>query len=314
VPPGIVRPTGEDIVLLDFGSTAVRLALARVRLGIGYRILAETRLPTRIARPGMARLRPAAIRRALAAADRFIREVGNERRLRRLAIATAAVREAADSERLRGPLRERRIPLRILNAEEEGRLGALAAVRATRLGTALVADLGGGSLELTQTVAGCPRFVTSLPVGCVRLTARFLRHDPPTGRELTALRNEIRCQLAPVLASTAGERAAALVGLGGTVRTLAKMLGRDGARPPGRRVWLERHEVTAVRARLERLPWRRRRRLPGLRADRADVIVAGVVVVEELLILGGFGSLCVCRHGVRHGVLLEETFGRRHSG
>ena len=78
-PRTIARHSREDIVLLDFGSTAVRLAFARVRRGIGYRILAEARLPTRLTGRGLRRLRPAAIRRALASADRFIRAAGEGR-------------------------------------------------------------------------------------------------------------------------------------------------------------------------------------------------------------------------------------------
>jgi exopolyphosphatase / guanosine-5'-triphosphate,3'-diphosphate pyrophosphatase len=68
--------------------------------------------------------------------------------------------------------------------------------------------------------------------------------------------------------------------------------------------------VAALSARLAALTLADRQQLPGLKSSRADVIVAGVVVLEELLDLGNYGSLLVAEHGVRHGVLLRETFER----
>ena len=72
---------------------------------------------------------------------------------------------------------------------------------------------------------------------------------------------------------------------------------------------LARTEIVTIRERLEAMSLRRRRRVKGLKADRADIIVAGVVIVEELMTLGNYQHLVVCAHGVRHGVLVEETFG-----
>ncbi len=101
-----------------------------------------------------------------------------------------------------------------------------------------------------------------------------------------------------------------LVGLGGTVRTLARIqraTSGEGTAIHGQR--LSRTAVAAIRERLEALPLRRRR-VEGLKPERADIIVAGAVIVEELMELGGYEHLAVCPHGVRHGVLMEETFGR----
>jgi exopolyphosphatase/guanosine-5'-triphosphate,3'-diphosphate pyrophosphatase len=65
----------------------------------------------------------------------------------------------------------------------------------------------------------------------------------------------------------------------------------------------------AIREGLEAMPLRRRRRVEGLKPERADIIVAGVVIVEELMEIGGYEELVVCDHGVRHGVLMDETDG-----
>jgi exopolyphosphatase/guanosine-5'-triphosphate,3'-diphosphate pyrophosphatase len=71
---------------------------------------------------------------------------------------------------------------------------------------------------------------------------------------------------------------------------------------------LSQAEIIELRARLERSPLARRRRIPGLRAERADIIVAGAVVIEELMLFGGYPSLTVCTAGVRDGILLGEAF------
>jgi exopolyphosphatase/guanosine-5'-triphosphate,3'-diphosphate pyrophosphatase len=177
----------------------------------------------------------------------------------------------------------------------------------------VVVDLGGGSLQLTELRHGEPQAAVSLPLGAVRATTRFLHHDPPTAAEVRALRRELRDLVSGILPTSAdGEM---LVGLGGTVRTLARIQCAEERRAKeihGTR--LARASVAAMRERLEALPLRRRRVVRGLKPERADIIVAGAVIVEELMAIGGYERLTVCAHGVRHGVLVEETFGRVTAG
>ena len=140
-------------------------------------------------------------------------------------------------------------------------------------------------------------------------TARFLRHDPPTAAEVRALRWELRALVSGIL--PAGEDGEMLVGLGGTIRTLARIQRAAERREKAiQGTRLARASVAAMRERLETLSLRRRRGVKGLKPERADIIVAGAVIVEELMAIGGYERLTVCAHGVRHAVLLEETFGR----
>jgi exopolyphosphatase/guanosine-5'-triphosphate,3'-diphosphate pyrophosphatase len=148
----------------------------------------------------------------------------------------------------------------------------------------------------------------SVPLGVVRLTRRFLRHDPPSPRELRALRLEVRRALLRAL--PVGRRGEALVGLGGTVRALARMhlAARGDERTPGHGLRLRTSQVTALREALPARPVDERRELPGLEAARADVVLAGAIVFEEVMLLGGWPVLLVCAQGVRHGLLLREAF------
>ena len=303
----------ELVAVVDLGSTAVRFLLARINPDVGYHVLAEERVPTRLGGGKPGSLPRAAIDETLRAVHRFFAgHVPSGRGPRVIAVATSAVRDAGNRERLLGPLRhDEGIDVQVLSARDEAQLGAAAALQSLSFRDGMVADLGGASLQLCRVRARRIGSVASLPLGSVRMTGRFLRHDPPEQRELRALRSEIRDQL--VRALPPAERGAVMVGLGGTVRTLARIHLR---RHPGERkhrhgLRLYQSDVTAIRERLETLSPRKRRKIRGLNSERSDIILAGAIVIEELMVFGGYLTLVVCTRGVRDGVLLRETFNRR---
>jgi exopolyphosphatase / guanosine-5'-triphosphate,3'-diphosphate pyrophosphatase len=301
----------ERVALVDLGSNAVRFALAHVIPGRSFRVVQDARAQIRLAGGPRGGLTRSAIVATVAATRRFLGRVDDGRPLRVVAIATSAVRDAPNAHRLVEALREAAaIEVEILGWEEEARLGAMAALASLPLQEALVVDHGGGSLQLTQIRDREISPLVSLPLGAVRATRGFLAHDPPTPAEVRALRHAVLELVAPVLPLwTTRPR---LVALGGTPRTLARMsvAGRGHRPPPSvHGLVLERAAVAELSARLQSLPLRRRRRLRGLKARRADIIVAGAVVLQELMAVAGFRALTVCERGVRHGLLLRETFG-----
>ena len=300
----------ELLALLELGSNATRCLLARIDPGIDFHILHHERIQTRLGDGERARCRPRPSSRR-SRPCRLPRRVRNGNGLRVVAVATAAVRDASNRDRLLGPLRHAGVEVRVLSGAQEARLGALAALRTLPVEAGLVADLGGSSLQLTRVRRGTIVSTASVPLGAVRTTRRFLRHDPPTPGELRGLRQAVRSSLAAhVPAARPGET---LVGLGGTARAVARLhLSLRGlARATRHGLRLRQSEVTAVRERLEVLPVRGRERVAGLKAERADIIVAGAIVLEELMRLGNHRDLVVCEHGVRDGLLLRETFRRR---
>jgi exopolyphosphatase / guanosine-5'-triphosphate,3'-diphosphate pyrophosphatase len=301
----------ELVALVDIGSNAARFALARVTHGVGYRVLQRARVVTRLAGGKPGTLPRKGLKAVLREAHRFLKEVRQGRDPRVVAVATSAVRDAKNSSRLLGPLRRKEgVEVEILSAREEARLGVLAAVESLSITDGAIVDLGGGSLQITRVRRGEPVSVHSLPLGSVRVTRRFLKHDPPTSKELRRLRQHVREQL--LVAPPSSGRAEPLIAMGGTARAVASM---HLAAERGRRT--ERHglrllpsELTAVRERLETLPERKRRKVRGLKADRAEIILAGVIVLEEVMAFGGYGSLVICTRGVADGILLRETFHR----
>ena len=303
---GTDRP--ELVAVVDLGSTAVRLLLARIS-NVGFRVLTEERVPTRLGGGAAGILPRGAIEDTLRAVHRFFaRYSANGRRPRVVAVATSAVRDARNRERLLQPLRHHEgINVQILSARAEARLGAVAALHSLPFTDGIVADLGGASLQLSRVQARKVVSIASVPLGSVRIARRCLRHDPPRPRELRALRGEIREHLLGALpAARAGE---VMVGLGGTVRSLASIHLRTrrggGKRRHGLR--LRQSDVTAIREQLEGLSPRKRLKIRGLERERADIILAGAIVIEEAMVFGGYLTLVVCSRGVRDGLLLRET-------
>src|SRR5262245_2920491 len=297
----------ELVALLDFGSNAARFVLARVKPGVGFRVLHEERRQTRLGSGRSGTLPAAAVDATLAAVRRFLREIridfedsDDEWPPKIIAVATAAVREAINPGRLLGPIRrEYGIEVRVLSAAEEARLGAVAALEDLPKFDGVVADLGGGSLQLTAVRGGRMMATASAPLGVVRMTRGFLRKDPPEPQELRALRSAIRDRLRVALPPT--RRGDEMIGLGGTIRALARIhLAEHRKRRRHRQgLRLSQADITEMRLRIEGATERERRHFRGLSAERADTILAGAVLFEEALIFGGHRTLVVTTGGVR---------------
>jgi exopolyphosphatase/guanosine-5'-triphosphate,3'-diphosphate pyrophosphatase len=306
------RAMSELIAVVDLGSNAARFTLARINPGVGYRVLRAERAQTRLGAGARGHLTTDAVERTLVAVHRFLKRLGTDRRPRVVAVATAAVRDAPNRGRLLEPLRRREgVDVEILSGDEEARLGALAAMKSLRFRDGVIADLGGGSLQLTRVRGRRVVSASSLPLGAVRTTREFLHTDPPALHEIRALRQDVREHVAAALPDA--RQGDALLGMGGSIRTLARLrLATAANRRRARHgLTLRQSDVTAIRERLEALPLTRRRRIRGLKAERADIIVAGAVTIEELMVFGGFATLTVCTRGVADGVLWRETLDRR---
>jgi len=300
----------EFLALIDIGSNAVRCLLARIIPEVGFEVLFQERVQTRLGGGRSGLLPPAAVEQTVAFIRRFLRTVHKEYRPRVMTVATAAVREAANRSALLETLqRDEGVVVQVLSSAEEAHLGAFAAVRSLSFQNGVVIDLGGGSLQLTQVGAGEIISTASVPLGVVRTTQHFFLTDPPTRHEIMVLREEILRHVSPVLPPHRPEQD--MVGLGGTIRTLAAiyLAAFDDPRPSRQGLRLQRSDISRIQEQLTGLPIRDRRCIPGLKAERADIILAGTVIVEEVMTLGNYETLTMYEGGVRHGLLLRETFG-----
>lgn len=298
----------QPFALIELGSNATRLLLAEVHVGRGYRVRSQKRVQTRLASGPGNRLDRRAVRDTLAAVRAFVRSLPFGNGLPALAVATAAVRDAENRAELLNPIIHKfGLNVVILSPHDEACLAALATLHSLPMRDGLIFDLGGGSLQLARIRDGWVEETRSLPIGAVRMTERFLRSDPPSPQELAALRAEVERHLLPAIPTPTGR--GCLAGIGGTVRTLASLRLATRADEATRHgLCVRQGEIAAIRTRLESLPLRARQTVPGLRPERADIIVAGIVTVEELLRLSGYPSLTVSTFGVRDGFLLRRTF------
>lgn len=298
------------LAALDVGSNSIRCIVVEARPGGHWRVLddekATVRLGEGLGRTG--RISRPAWERALAALRRMRRIVDGLGASHVEAVATSAVRGAANRVRfLDAVARETGFRVRAVGGEEEAELAAASALhhfggRGVRLA---VADIGGGSFEVATATGHLLQEVFSLDLGAVALTERFVRHDPVRPGEFARLGRRVRRALARALGQLAP--VPLVVGSGGTMGVIAQIvMAQRGERYDGVHGYeVLRSEVVHVLAMLRRTSARERRRLPGLAPERADIILAGVAAVDGLMEHLEANRLVVNDKGIREGLILR---------
>lgn len=258
------------------------------------------------------RLAPEAIEATLAVVERFVstaRGLG----VSDLAIsATSAARDASNgADFLSEAKRRTGVGIEIISGEEEARLSFASAFSDFGgEGPLAVVDIGGGSTEvILGDQAGHITYRHSFDIGSVRLTERHVKADPPSESELTAIDSAVARELAALPRPPEGTR---VVGIAGTVTTVFSVARR--LEPYDARVvqgaTLDRREIEGAIATLAAVPLAARRTLPGLQPKRADVIIAGALVLRGVLDALGANQVTVSDRGLRWG-LLADRFGAR---
>ena len=227
------------------------------------------------------------------------------------AIATSAVRDAANSGAFIAELRERfELDARILDGAEEARLVYLGA-HAERPApeSTLVVDIGGGSTELVVGSGGEVGFYTSLQAGTVRHTERYITHDPPEAAELEELARDVRGLIDDALAGAALAQANQGVGVAGTPTSLAAIEQGldpyDGERVHGYRLPLG--SIQRMCSELASKTLAERLEVKGLHAGRAPTIVAGVVILIQVMRAFGLDEIEVSEHDILWGAAIEAA-------
>ena len=233
------------------------------------------------------------------------------------AIATSAVRDASNGDAFVAELRERfALDARILGGDAEALLtfhGATAEANPPM--PVAVIDIGGGSTELVVGNGTKIEFHTSIQAGVVRHTERHLAADPPTPAELEQLAKDIRDLVIEALSQRSGLSVESGIAVAGTPTSLAAIdLGLDPYDPErvhGHRLSLEsiQHQLSE----LSSLPLAERRKLTGLHPDRAETIVAGVVILVEAMRVLGLDRITVSERDILHGAALELAQARNHN-
>jgi exopolyphosphatase/guanosine-5'-triphosphate,3'-diphosphate pyrophosphatase len=305
----------ERLAVIDLGSNSFRLVVFMAADGWWKRtdeIYEPVRIGEGLAASGKLGEKP--MERALQTLDvfaHFCRAAGLENGSVD-AVATSAIRDAENAADFLERARElTELPIRVLGREAEARYGYLAAINSPTLTDGCILDLGGGSLQLVRVTDRLARESGSWSLGAVRMTERFLPGKGPAKRgQIDELRNHIASELeqASWLAQT-GRR---LVGIGGTVRSLATAAQRAAGLPSNgvQGMVIEREALDELVERLAALPVTERSTIPGIKPARADLILAGAIVVQGVLQAGGFSGLEATEAGLREGVFFERLLDR----
>jgi len=294
------------IAALDLGTNSFLCLIAEVSRAREFRVLHDesviVRLGQELQKTG--RLHPEALERARECLGQFHKTVQELQVDRVQAVATAAAREAENSQEFLEICREFKIPLTTLSGEEEAKMSFRGALDAHEKKKALLIDIGGGS---TEYIVGAPERLEmslSLPYGAVKLTERFVSQQPVRAEDEAKLRQFIRDQTESVWAQIQKLNPEKILAVAGTPTALvAAILGGFDAEKienyhladKALKSWVQNFRQTSIEEKRNRY---------NLGA-RADIIFAGTVILDELLERLKAGGFHVSTKGIRYGLAYQ---------
>jgi exopolyphosphatase / guanosine-5'-triphosphate,3'-diphosphate pyrophosphatase len=302
------------VAVVDVGTNSTRLLVADVGAD-GVVELDRRSVVTRLGEgvDATGRLADAPQRRVLDTLEGYAESIERHGCERRLAVLTSAVRDAANGAELAAAIRDRfGLDGRTLSGDEEARLTYLGATAARDRGDAtplLVVDIGGGSTELVAGARGEIDFHASIQAGVVRHSERHLDGDPPSREAMDALARDVRARFEEAVPAEVRERVRAAVAVAGTATSVAAVDAGvepyDPARVEGHVVHASRLEV--ISARLAALGLEERRAVPGLHPDRAPTIVAGTLLLAQVLEVFGLDRFEASERDILWGAALDSA-------
>lgn len=307
--PAHLQAEKSPVASIDIGTNTILLLIARmVKEKVQPLLEVETivRLGEELGRQGV--LSEKAMSRAMVTLERYLNHCQTYHVGKVYAIGTSALREARNASRFLQRVKEElNLSIEVISGEEEARLSFRSATEDfpcddKPLG---VVDVGGGSTELVLGRGKDIAYWSSLPLGSVRLTERFLLSDPVREEEWREMEKSVDEALSRV---SPPSEDITLVAVGGTATTLACVEQRL------ERFDLQRiHRFLLAREALEKQiglykgkSLRQRKTIPGLPASRADVILAGATILLRAMDKFNTPSVLISGHGIRHGLLYER--------
>jgi len=301
----------KRLAAIDIGTNSIRSIVVELGKSGKFRVLDDEKATVRLGEGlhNSGTISAAASERAISALLRQKKIIDGYGVKGIEAVATSAVRKAANGTAFVAAVKARTgIDVATISGEEEAELVALSAFNNFDMEGAkhLLVDIGGGSLELVLTVGRHVEEIFSLELGAVYLSETFLRGEMPSA----AVHNRLRRHVRKILKQTfpAGKPAVnALIGSGGTITAIAAMVlaGRNEVFGSAHGYEVLRSDVVHLLAMLLRKNLKELRSVPGLSPDRADIIVAGVTVIDELLEFCQCNLLKVNDRGIREGLILR---------
>lgn len=302
----------KRIAAIDIGTNTALLLVSQLSAhgDIQPLIQKETivRLGEGVDRSGL--LKPEAIKRTLITLNDYIKMAHDLGAKVVLASGTSALRDAKNRENFVAQVKKKLyIDIRVLTGDEEARLTYFGALsnKAYLEGRIFLIDIGGGSTEFITGTRNAIKNALSLDIGSVRLTERFVKHDPITEFEFNKLKQSVNEQLKYCCKNQWDLNSKHFIGVAGTVTTLAAMHMElepyDSERVDGSILTYE--QLTKIINTLKIKSLKERKMLPGLKPERADVILAGAVILLETMRQFNFQKIIVSDRGLRFGMIVH---------
>lgn len=295
------------VAAIDCGTNSIRLLVADVAGGALVdieRLMEIVRLGEGVDRTGA--FSQAALVRTFAACDRYAEVIARAGAERVRFVATSASRDVSNRAAfVEGVVDRLGISPDVISGDEEAHLSFTGAVRglADARSPRLVVDIGGGSTEFVMGDEA-PTHALSVDIGCVRMTERCLRSDPPTSDEVAAATRDIDAAIERALAVVPGRDASSLIGVAGSVTTVAAIgLGLPAYDPDVLHgSVISAVEVERVTDRLLGMSRAERAALPVMHPGRVDVIGGGALILRQILRRTGHASVLVSEHDILDGI------------
>ncbi len=301
------------LAAIDIGTNSVHMIVVHVAADFSFEVIDREKEMVRLGAGGLdgRSLTSDAMQSALAVLSKFRRLADSHGVDEIVAGATSAVREAKNGGKFLRSIRTRTgIHARVISAIEEARLIHLAAAYGVGLSreVGVVVDIGGGSVEVTRGVGSTAELARSFKLGVLRLTERFVKSDPLSPRDERKLVRHIEREMGSYLDRIAAAGFDRLIGTSGTILSMGAVALADRRRPLQMAVRGQRVAARAIhRARkdVSAVGLERRLRVPGLDPRRADLAVAGSILLDTIVRRLGGAEITLCDLALREGLVLD---------
>ena len=301
------------IAAIDIGTNSVHMIVVRVRTDLSFEVIDREKAMVRLGAGGLdgRALTSEAMTAALQALSKFKRIAESHRVDEILAAATSATREARNGgEFLARVERETGIRTRVISGVEEARLIHQAAVYGVAVagGRAVVIDIGGGSVEITLGTTTSVQLARSFKIGAIRLTERLVRSDPLSDRDERRMVKHVVGEIDRYCDQIVTAGFDRVIGTSGTILSIGAVAATAArGAPPSelRNLHILAKQIRRLRKTVVELDLEQRLAMPGLDPRRADLIVAGTVLLDTILRRLGAEELTLCDLALREGLVLD---------
>lgn len=305
---------GRVVTFIDIGTNSVRLMVVRFNPNHSYTILTRQKQQVRLGEGEFEddEIRPEAIERLILVCRTFhdlARSFGTEEYV---AVATSAMREAANQQIILHRIRqEAGIDVRVVSGQEEARLIYLGVASAIHLADrqALFIDIGGGSTEISLGGERGYSYLHSFRLGAIRLANQYVGNradEPVTIEQYRQIKSHVRDAIIRSVTKLRKERIDCVVGSSGTIMNLAEIAQKT--LPPH----VQQAEPVLTATDLQRivgilssLPLEKRRKVPGINPERADIIIPGAAILDTLMEELGIERVVTTSRGLQDGLLVD---------